>query len=1073
MKRGLTGALLIVAALLAACARASPNPPTPATTALATPGLPAATLSPASPTTVPAPTATQGPAPPRSTPVSAATPAPGAGPLPALLAQISLAPPGSTLTDLLLDRDANRLYVTDSSGQLHVLDGTTYAELATLPASGDLVLDAAHGRLYISLSLGEGAVSVFDTASLRDPLRLRTGQATSAAALVGSLEPPGAVAVDPVRNRFYVGNRIFAPGLDERGVRVYDAATLEQVGEVPQPGMPVFNPLRDELLIVGYSVYRASPETLQVSGDLLPEITAQPAPGCSGCLAATGAQVYPDRNLLVVDITELSAGKGPGTLPPPRFFDATTLAEISSAAGQPGIARACNGRMILAEPVGGRVYRSEAYSRYAFFNNLSVYDLDGRLLTWRDGLSLGITNPATGQMVVPGPDGLLVLDLPALSPVGVLGRAAAGEVSAACLFSVDAETGRIYAAQGGDLAVFSPQGAWPAVPPAEASPLPAEQVAFIQPSPDYARDHTLFLGSGGDRASQIFRSTDGGRTWQRLRGGLPEGLGLSLDLALSPDYAHDHTLFVGGFWGDAWGEGVLRSTDGGDTWQPLWSDLAFLRVYDVALSPDYAADGTLLAYSRYQRITPWQPGQAVFRSADRGLHWTLVMTAPLDASLPPPEDLLPPSSSRPALRFRTANSGRSVERSTDGGQTWQAVVVSRQPDFQVQAILLSPNVAADHTVYVLSSYALFRSTDGGEKWEHCTSVRPAGFDSSRRLTAGALAPSQAGGRHLLFIGRANGRFRALDPARLTWEPVRSAAQWPTVLEGERVSAIEPAPNGDVWLGTWGTGLARYAGGTIQARYTVADGLSSQYIGGIAVAPDGQVWAGGDLPPGVASFDGQSWTLHPFPSDEAIGGVFDVAAAPDGAIWVGAQAGGLLKWKPRGWRVLSDMGGLVGGRIYDIAAGPGGTLWCATSNGLVLYEVKSWSGFSFGESRGVEVGPDGAVYLLTGDRGVERYAGGQWIALPAAPGLIFNTLALHVAGDGAVWLGTYAGAFRYDGQSWRQFTAQDGLPDNEVYAVAEDTRGQLWFGTAQGAAHLDPSTLNLSPVAWTPLPTPAP
>jgi hypothetical protein len=98
--------------------------------------------------------------------------------------------------------------------------------------------------------------------------------------------------------------------------------------------------------------------------------------------------------------------------------------------------------------------------------------------------------------------------------------------------------------------------------------------------------------------------------------------------------------------------------------------------------------------------------------------------------------------------------------------------------------------------------------------------------------------------------------------------------------------------------------------------------------------------------------------------------------------------------------------------------------------------------------------------------------------PLQQGQALNALTLYVASDGAVWVGTHAGAFRYDGQTWRQFTAQDGLPANDVAAISQDAAGQIWFGTSDGAARVDPATLELSPVdtpadrAPTPLP-PAP
>lgn len=1070
--------LLALALLPVACSKLSPTAPTVATSTVSgTPtftatlpqatntGLPPLTtvptttpvVSPAeSPTLTPSPpTATPTTTPPPPTPTLTAEP----GPLPALLAQVSLAPAEETLQDLLLDSAVGHLYVTDTAGQLHVLDADTFAELATLPAAGNLTLDAARERLYAWKEAtwnDKGVVTIVDTASF---------------AAVGTVSPGGFVAVDSARNRFYVGNRVYySPLEDTPGVRVYDGVTLEKLGEASQPGIPVYSPLRDELYIVAYTVYQADPETLQVTGDLLPRITAQhqQCRGCTGTQVATGVYVFPDRNLLMASLTTLATGGGPGRIIGPRFFDATTLQEITDSAQTPAIQQGCASRPILAEPLDGRTYRNERFVRYVVYNNLLVYGPDGSLETWRDGLPPGITNPNTGQMYLPHGDDLLVLDLATLTPLGA--------IPAACIHTLDGEAGRIYALRGGDLVVFSERGGWPDPPSTgTAGPLPAEQISFIQPSPDYPADHTFFLGiSDGSFTRRLYRSTDGGRTWVQLRGGLPQGSYLALDLAISPDFATDRALFAGGFRSDYWGEGVYRSTDGGDTWQPMWNDLTHLRVYDVALSPDYAADGTLLAYARYQRITPWEGGQSVFRSTDRGLSWSLVMTSEtwMDALLSP-EALLPPGLPLPTLRFRTVDYGRGVERTADGGQTWEPVIVTREPEFYARAILLSPDLETDRTVYVLSNYALFRSTDGGDTWEHWVDERLVGRDYFQRLTAGAISPMLDDGFYQLFIGTAAGEFWALDPAALAWEPVEIAPQWPTVLAGEWVGEIEIAPDGDVWLGTWGGGLARYADGTIQAHYTITDGLPSQFVGGVAVTPDGTLWVGGDLPPGIASFDGQTWTPHPFAKEDVIGGVLDVTVGPDGTVWVGARTSGILRWTGQGWERITDPEGRTGYQTYEVKIGPGGALWCATTSGLAFYSDGIWSGGSSGESLAVEFGPDGAAYLLTGSGDVWRYADGQWAKLPRPQKGALNSRAIHAAADGAVWLGTYRGAFRYDGQAWQRFTAQDGLPDNEITAIARDADGWLWFGTRNGAARVDPATLDLSPVAWPAAPTPTP
>ena len=106
--------------------------------------------------------------------------------MPALLDRVTLAPVGAELRDFLLDASAHRLYVTDTAGQLHVLDSATHETLAILPAAGNLTLDANHDRLYVSPGDDDGDVTVVDTDSL---------------IVVGTVAPGGSVAVDSVRDR--------------------------------------------------------------------------------------------------------------------------------------------------------------------------------------------------------------------------------------------------------------------------------------------------------------------------------------------------------------------------------------------------------------------------------------------------------------------------------------------------------------------------------------------------------------------------------------------------------------------------------------------------------------------------------------------------------------------------------------------------------------------------------------------------------------------------------------------------------------------------------------------------------
>jgi ligand-binding sensor domain-containing protein len=48
----------------------------------------------------------------------------------------------------------------------------------------------------------------------------------------------------------------------------------------------------------------------------------------------------------------------------------------------------------------------------------------------------------------------------------------------------------------------------------------------------------------------------------------------------------------------------------------------------------------------------------------------------------------------------------------------------------------------------------------------------------------------------------------------------------------------------------------------------------------------------------------------------------------------------------------------------------------------------------------------------------------------------------------------SGVYRYDGRSFRQFTTRDGLGHNDVTEIYEDKAGNIWFATRGGASRYD-------------------
>lgn len=64
----------------------------------------------------------------------------------------------------------------------------------------------------------------------------------------------------------------------------------------------------------------------------------------------------------------------------------------------------------------------------------------------------------------------------------------------------------------------------------------------------------------------------------------------------------------------------------------------------------------------------------------------------------------------------------------------------------------------------------------------------------------------------------------------------------------------------------------------------------------------------------------------------------------------------------------------------------------------------------------------------------------------------QVLTVHQGPDGYLWVGTYGGLSRYNGEDFTSYQTRDGLNSNFVTALATGHDGRLWVGTAAGLCH---------------------
>ena len=215
----------------------------------------------------------------------------------------------------------------------------------------------------------------------------------------------------------------------------------------------------------------------------------------------------------------------------------------------------------------------------------------------------------------------------------------------------------------------------------------------------------------------MYRSLDAGKTWAHI--GLDDSrqIGKIRVHPTNPDLVYVAAL--GHIFGPNEQRGVYRSTNGGETWERILFVDEHTGAIDLAMDPN----NPRVLYACFWRVnrTPWSmssggEGSSIHKSTDGGDTWT-ELTDGL------PEGVTGKSS----VSVSAANSDRvyaiieaedgGVFRSEDGGETWAQVNEERklrQRAWYYTHIYADPN--EEDTVYVMN-VRFHRSKDGGKSWE--------------------------------------------------------------------------------------------------------------------------------------------------------------------------------------------------------------------------------------------------------------------------------------------------------------------------------------------------------------------
>ena len=220
----------------------------------------------------------------------------------------------------------------------------------------------------------------------------------------------------------------------------------------------------------------------------------------------------------------------------------------------------------------------------------------------------------------------------------------------------------------------------------------------------------------------IYKSTDAGETWTFI--GLEEAGQIGAIRVHPKDDQLVYVAALGHVFGPNTERGVFRSSDGGRTWEKILYKDENTGAIDLAMDP---TNPRILYAGLWQaRRMPWGmesggPGSGIYKSTDGGDTWTDISRNKglPDGILGKIGVTVSPANHERVWAIVEAKQG-GVFRSDNGGETWTKVNSERRLR---QRAWYYTHIHADtrdpETVYVLNT-GLYRSTDGGKTY---TSIR--------------------------------------------------------------------------------------------------------------------------------------------------------------------------------------------------------------------------------------------------------------------------------------------------------------------------------------------------------------
>ncbi len=304
-------------------------------------------------------------------------------------------------------------------------------------------------------------------------------------------------------------------------------------------------------------------------------------------------------------------------------------------------------------------------------------------------------------------------------------------------------------------------------------------------------------------------------------------------------------------------------------------------------------------------------------------------------------------------------------------------------------------------------------------------------------------------------------------------------------------------SGTLWFGTDGGGISFFDEYLEKfnslTNYQTPEGINIDVVRSITTDNKGAVWIG-TSGKGLTQYEPENNSWQTFTvglagkngiSSNRIMSLF----IDDDDLWIGTQEDGLILRNENGdfsqFNTTSKIP-LSANTVWDIFKDSKNNIWLGTrEQGLIQFDKKRGEIKKFILSQEDENSlPSNNVRVITEDQkgnlwiGTEENGIAQFNLLqdsfkryyqnPNSNVLNSNSIkSLYAAPNGVLWIGTNGGglnAFNTFEENFYQFTTNDGLSNNVIYAILPDKNGNFWLSSNKGITKFTPnSDLSLQPI----------